>query len=296
MRLALATFTLVAAASGSAAANPTVSADACTVVIVRAPAEVRAAVDRWVDGEHHCVTTLELRAIPVEDGYYLFARDSFGREHERVVPDAQTAGVLVASWIADDSPMVVLPPRAAMVATPPPLREVAVERVVTVARPRESTRHDHELVFGGLGNAGVWGFRADVDAVMLTSVWSIAFGLGMVNSRQLDGTPDGLSDIVMMGTLARRWHAGSFEFRLSGGTGIAYTFGSNPAYKTHGPTPVLEVGALLGYGIDRWAIVAGPTLSAYMRSDVVYDEPLDPMVYDGRSATLVLFGGLRRRL
>jgi hypothetical protein len=79
------------------------SREVCAVNIVRAPADVRAVVERWVQAEPKCNAKLEIRIVPTEGGLYLLARDDSGRVRERVVPDAQSAGVLVASWVAADS-------------------------------------------------------------------------------------------------------------------------------------------------------------------------------------------------
>ena len=96
-------------AAGRSAAQPAVSSSApvppgpCQVTIVRAPEDVRLEIESWVAREPACRVALGVRAIPTEGGLYLLARDSTGRLHERLVPDAQAAGVLVASWIADDT-------------------------------------------------------------------------------------------------------------------------------------------------------------------------------------------------
>ncbi|HUS26877.1 MAG TPA: hypothetical protein VMZ53_00155 [Kofleriaceae bacterium] len=75
-------------------------ASPCSVNIARAPDGVRDVVAKWVLAEHDCGPALEVRIVETPDGLYVLARDEAGRTHERVVPDAQTAGVLVASWAA----------------------------------------------------------------------------------------------------------------------------------------------------------------------------------------------------
>lgn len=78
-------------------------AEPCVVTIVRSPDDVRAAIERWVAQEASCTSKLEVRVVPSDGGFYLIARDDRGRLHERLVPTAESAGVLVASWIADAS-------------------------------------------------------------------------------------------------------------------------------------------------------------------------------------------------
>src|SRR5262245_50735019 len=101
----------------------------CAVDVARAPADVRATIENWVASETHCAHAIEVRVVPTEGGLYLYARDEHGVVRERVVPDAQAAGVLVASWVADDSPVapirvmpIIVPPTA-----PPSVEAPGVE-------------------------------------------------------------------------------------------------------------------------------------------------------------------------
>ncbi|MGE0550581.1 MAG: hypothetical protein AB7O24_03245 [Kofleriaceae bacterium] len=71
----------------SAVAQPDAPATPCSVTIARAPDDVRAVIEAWVSNEPHCGPSLELRVVPTDDGYYLFARTGEGRIYERVVPD-----------------------------------------------------------------------------------------------------------------------------------------------------------------------------------------------------------------
>src|SRR5690606_15193316 len=89
-------------AASSAAAQSVEEARTCQVTIARAPDDVREVVEAWVRSEPQCSKALEVRIVPTEGGLYLLAQDEQGRIRDRVVPDAETAGVLVASWIADD--------------------------------------------------------------------------------------------------------------------------------------------------------------------------------------------------
>src|SRR5262245_49153835 len=93
-------------------AQPAKPAPSCQVKIVRAPEDARRVIETWVRGEVACRISLDVRVIPTDGGLYLLARESTGLLHERLVPDAQAAGVLVASWVANDStqPPSPLPP------------------------------------------------------------------------------------------------------------------------------------------------------------------------------------------
>ena len=103
------------AASHAAFAQPVTSPASCAVRVLRAPDDVRQVVETWVQREPRCAVALDVRIIPTEGGLYMFALDERGRIRERIVPDAQSAGVLVASWVADDT--MYTPPQNT---TPPP--------------------------------------------------------------------------------------------------------------------------------------------------------------------------------
>jgi hypothetical protein len=99
---------------------PAPARERCSVTIVRAPERVRREVERWVSAEPRCSRSLELRVVPTEGGLYLLARDDRGLIRERLVPDAQSVGVLVASWVADDAPFQPGPRRAGPAPEPTP--------------------------------------------------------------------------------------------------------------------------------------------------------------------------------
>src|SRR5213075_54522 len=63
-----------------------------------------AEIESWVRAEPRCERELVVRVMPTDDGMlYLTATDQRGHVRERVIPDAQSAAVLVVSWMADDS-------------------------------------------------------------------------------------------------------------------------------------------------------------------------------------------------
>lgn len=83
----------------------------CAVEIARAPDEAHEAIARWVAQEPRCGAPLTVRVVPTVDGLYVLAQAADGRTFERVVPDAEAAGVLVASWAArvDERPAAGAP-------------------------------------------------------------------------------------------------------------------------------------------------------------------------------------------
>jgi hypothetical protein len=92
----------------------------CNVNIVRAPDPVRQTIERWLANEH-CTLALQVRIIPTEGGLYVLATDDHGRVRERIVPDAASAGVLIASWAADDGLGGAAPPPGIADAGGPPV-------------------------------------------------------------------------------------------------------------------------------------------------------------------------------
>jgi hypothetical protein len=147
--------------AGSAVAQPGV----CNVTIVRAPDAVREVVEGWVRAEPRCTGTLEVRIVPTDGGYYLFARDASGRIRERVVPDPQSAGVLIASWAADDTAPAPPPPPPRPMA--PPSLVVPTQDPFVDAPPRapRSYRWGGWLTLGYVTAGDTDGLRAEADIV-----------------------------------------------------------------------------------------------------------------------------------
>lgn len=147
-----------------ALSRPTFGQPLCDVSIVRAPDHVRAEIERWVATEPACASALEVRVVETGDGLYVFARDGRGFTRERLVPDATSAGVLVASWAAADSiDGVWLPVQPAPLAAAPiaPLRPPGMIDAAEARKPdRGRTLKTTGLATGALGalalGAGVY--------------------------------------------------------------------------------------------------------------------------------------------
>jgi hypothetical protein len=187
---------------------------------------VRAVVERWLRDEPRCVA-LEVRIIPTDGKLYVLARDDRGRVHERVVPDATNAAVLIVSWAADDT---IVPPAPTAQDTGPveatPAREPAAAppaRVASVGLPRDAVSRPIEppgiarpitphpgvvpsyprwIGAGGLlqvaeigANTGseAYGGRADVDVWTLGSSgqWVVGAGAGFVRAARSGYSTDG---------------------------------------------------------------------------------------------------------
>ncbi len=95
--------------------------------------------------------------MPAEGGLFLTARDAHGRMRERLVTDADGAGVLVASWIAVDT-----------LADPPPPRALPAPEADVAAPPQTHWRPRSLLLTGlaGVSDGGaVTGLRGEIDII-----------------------------------------------------------------------------------------------------------------------------------
>jgi hypothetical protein len=283
MKLVLA---ILVAATVPAVAQP-VTRPECAVTIVRAPAEVREVVERWVHSEARCNTELEVRIVPTDGGLYIFARDPSGRIRERVVPDAQSAGVLVTSWIADDSATpqveVVLPVVPVVTAASSlPHHEVEAPRESATARPLSA--HWEGVVALNVvaaGSAHQQGLRGEIDVV---SLGRITLGLAGQDSsflQELGSDQVGLARLAAGNEYrlaiyaADTFRAGPVWLRATLGAGMMHVVGrtiydvSNPfdGMDQNMDSPFAE--ASLSAGIDlgsRWALAAGLIGSAFNES------------------------------
>lgn len=310
MRSLLASATLVGSMS-IAAADPA----RCKVDVSRAPDEVRAAIAQWVEAEPRCATSLDVRVVATDGGYYVIAHGN-GRVFERVVPDAQAVGVLVASWAADDQ--VAPPPPAAPVVEPElPLRPpgtiaptVVVDRATVPVKPPQPQRW---LALGAMAQVegaasaatGSRGVRADLD-IFRRGKLSLGAGLALLQT-----------DLVMYGSTAQ-WNyistddvrlqvggaythrMGAWALRASGAIGLNYTSGSGTfdsmPVEGHGVFPSVEAAFLVARDLTaRWGVFAGPVLTAYHQK-FIYANGSGSTISAERGTDLSLYGGILRRL
>jgi hypothetical protein len=299
-----------------ALAQPVTRTDTCTVSIVRAPEAVRTVIEAWVGAEPSCTTSLELRVVATEDGLYLLARTPDGRVHERVVPDAQTAGVLVASWAADDS--IVEP------ATPEAVESSATERaseapgmahaVIAKSTPpkKRSTRW---LTLGGMvrTSGGGRGVRGEADLVAFGG-WNLGLGLSISESYLDSFDADQMafaqtSDIKAIGYTTHTSHLGRWEFRMGLGFGVLHTSAKGEMTDSFSPwqplsyettLPTAEASLLISRQLGTsWAISAGPVLSwiaQSIKTTTTTFSSSSTTHFIQRDSEMMLFAGLRRRL
>jgi hypothetical protein len=133
-----------------------------------------------------------------DGGYVVHARDHRGRLRVRIVPDAQTVGVLIASWSADDR----LDPEA----SPPGDRRPAspVDRAAPTAQ---------RMLFSGLAGE-TYGGRGEID------VFGSRFPVGIVLAGQRHGTDTEFQLLAYVGaTMVRQ----DWQLRVQLGAGIQQT-------------------------------------------------------------------------
>lgn len=255
----------------------------CEVVFVRAPDDARLVIEGWLRAEPRCSGTIELRVVETESGtLYLIAQRPDGRIHEREVPDAQSAGVLVASWVADDwtsapepddseDPAPVVAPLAVDVGSP------STDPMPTVRRARPTGRWFSTAGMVAMEGQGGFGARFEMDlAGGRTSKWTLGAAIAGVSSMS-PVMSDGFGrlesfDLRGLVVVARTWRLGeNWNVRWSLGVGPMYTEGTahidwpetttNPA---HGIDVAYEMGLSLARELldHRWAIAAGPQFTA----------------------------------
>jgi hypothetical protein len=298
------------------------AAQTCDVRIVRAPDAVRTAVQTWLDGEH-CNISLEVRIIPTDGGLYLLSRDPLGRVHERVVPDAQAAGMLIASWAADDgiAPPVIAPPAPAPAPVEPepelriaPPSSTTVHKRMHHATPtRRRTRWASLDAGGGLRGGGV---RTSVDiftygnwlfgATSALTTNRLPLGgypyITMANGGELYLPSINILDARVLATAGRNvdlgdtWHA---RATIGLGVGVTSVTGDGmddnnaPAHvSTQGI--VLDQSASVSFAHDlgnEWGLEAGVDVSYF--DEHIY---LEAQQLNRNQFELLVFGGLRHQL
>ena len=327
-------FLLVATLPAVAVAQPQTKPPTCDVTIVRAPEDVRPVVQRWIDAEPKCRGSLEVRIIPTDGGYYLIARDDRGRTNERVVPDAQSAGVLIASWAADDGSIgsigsggpAVAPPAVAPVPVeapapapapaiapsfaPPMLTPVSApfDRPLVDGAPRRTGAPTKWLTLGALVGDNVYGARLEVD-LKHGSWWSIGLAGSLTGAEQplINYQSDGVLDMfdgkaaIFAAAVLRR---GAFELRGSIGAGLAYshvtakwTYPQYDEASNEGVFGVGDISVVASYAVNNtWGLAAGPVITVFGQNfDLMSTSGRGPSTFQ-RDADFTMLLGLRHRL
>lgn len=314
-------------AASSAGAQPALNRDTCAVTFVRVPGEVRTVVEQWVKAEPKCNTQLEIRIVPTTGGLYLLARDPSGRIRERVVPDAQSAGVLVASWVAADSlsPYEVRKPPAAepvppeamlgpsgMLApgegrAPGAVTPVAATVAAAPTKPEQPRWLSLGPIVsmtgtGGGGMRGEWDVKTYRSGVFGISGSAGQEGMTYQSADYYSDTID-LFDTKVMGFAGLVGQGGRWHMRGTISLGVVYTHAQlNRSYslqKASGLFPTGEMQLLVGREIgDHWAIDAGPILEVFAQKMQLESSSSSSYYYANieRNAAMLMYIALRYKL
>ncbi|MDQ3335300.1 MAG: hypothetical protein M4D80_09060 [Myxococcota bacterium] len=303
-----------------AAAQPITQPSSCEVTVSRAPDEVREAIETWVRQEPRCSTTLDVRVVATDGGFYLFARDGAGRVRERVVPDANSAGVLVASWVADDLIAATTPP------SPPPSQAPSVmppsatpvvgtpsaEATAIVATTRPARTRGRWLTVGGMIDVGETeafedgGLRAELE-VKRRGKWTLGAVLAVasdaiVSEDVFSSDYIATRNIRLLATLSRTSTLGKkWELRVGAGAGVTRTqaVAQLGGVDSEGAAffPTAEASLLLSRSFgDSWAVALGPVVTLCPQTFKFHDDRGAMITYVERDLEVMAFGGIRRRL
>lgn len=311
--------TAVVLVAPPAFAQPAPRAEMCGVTFVRAPDEVRYVIEQWLRAEPRCSSSIELRVVPTDGGLYLLAQRPDGRIHERLVPDAQSAGVLVASWVADDWTAPPLPaeptpaPSAPLTVIVDPLRvgPPGTAGVVASAAPHRS--HAGKWISLGMivqpDNEG-GGFRGEVELANV-GAWKLGAALSY-SEHHLDlmqsaswsfGTLT-TTDTQVLAQLGRTARWGRWELRAALGLGAIHTRANvwaqaqgNGGFTSYDDDATFLVGEATGLVTrrlgDSWGLGLGPVIS--WADESFASDSVNPGI-QRKEVLVTVFGSLRYEL
>jgi|GEM_PF-4549241 len=294
----------------------------CSVTITAAPDPVRSEIATWVAAERRCSHTLTLRIEASKAGLRVFARDERGLVRERVVPDDQSIGALIVSWIASEAPAEPAPVIAApaalapspLIATPepppPPLPPPTPTPTVVEARPVSAVpARDGVAASVALGDsrqewltlAGAlsvsedrkYGLRGELD---LTSRgwWSLGVFASQIESSQAQMA---ISMTSVGGFFAAESTKGDWQLRAQVGLGGTLVWlrnycdcdqmGVGARLHQFTPRPISELSVLVGHALGaRWSLAGGALLTAAL---------IDYGLMTQDRVSVMVFAGFRNR-
>lgn len=268
----------LAATAGVAAAAP------CAVRVARAPDGVRAVIERWVAAEADCEGALEVRIVEADGGLYVIAIDEAQHTYDRTVPDAESAGALIASWAAQPATQTLVPAagarRVALAVAPeaqalyglrPPSHDADEVAAVTAPRsPRPLWELGLELRVGTTADHAVRvvpTVRGRVD-LWQRDRWTLGLGAGLAADRT---TVDGGGGVAKMWAVHAAgygaWTSAPSTWRLRAELGASVHHQRDTLYGTtfRSSFGFLEAAASVSRQVaPRWAIAAGPRLGMFV--------------------------------
>ena len=262
---------------------------ACDVRVVRAPDNVRAAIEARVGIEPTC-TKLDVRVIQTRDGYYVVASPPAGEIFEGTVREPGLVGELVTSWArlphgepVDDDDDDEVAPKA--VAERPPSAAPPLETRDGAAPARR--RGTRDLVLGVHASDRGYGVRGEID-VFTGRGFSLGVAIGVSTSSWSytdEMTPNAdlsFQDVRAVIVAAKTFTGGAWRLRLQAGFGVIQTeyTGTLEAFPMvtrpvdgEGTTRMVEAAISVSRDVgSSWALSCGPLLSYYGQQYAFGDE------------------------
>jgi hypothetical protein len=194
-----------------------------------------------------------------------------------VVPDAQSAAVLVVSWMADDSLGPRLPAHAAVEAAPEPTSaedsevpgEVMAPGLVRSMVRRDAAHGRRWLTFGAIGASDDdIGVRGQID-LFAGRTWSLGLAGGARSGERGDSA--GQARVVLGATHSR----GPISLRAQLGFGVDVESANDRMDRTEMAhddrariVPAIDAAVLARLRItDAWGLVGGPIVEATPDAD-----------------------------
>jgi hypothetical protein len=290
----------------------------CEVRFVRAPDDVRHVIETWLAAEPRCTSTIDLRVIPTDSGYYLIAQRPDGRIHERLVPDTQSAGVLVASWAADDwtAPRSDAAPVGFDVEQQASATPAETAAVTAVSAPPQPSRRaaPRWLSVGAMfstSDTDDGGARVELDLISRGG-FTLGTALAWSETSMMVGGSNSIgelrsSDIGATAYGAYTLRSDRWELRGAVGAGLVYTDFDGEILSSSSPYDPWSMSSYTGSGGglvgtasvvltrrlgDSWGVHAG-LHGHVITGEVIQGDTEDVERVDGH---LFLFTGLRRKI
>jgi hypothetical protein len=276
----------------------------CNVRVVRAPDQVRAAIEARIGIETSCIT-LEVRVISTRDGYYVIATPPHGDVLEGTVRDPSLVGELVADWAHQPEPAAPPPTVAEQPPSATPMFDV-VEQA-----PAQHRRGTRDFTMGVLFTPKSYGVRGEVDLIA-ASGFSLGLAAGISSAHWIYGDDQMFTlgadlvfrDIRGVVTVAKTFGTGAWRVRLQAGLGVVNTTYSGTMRADNGlvvpttgegTTRMVEVGLTASRDLSAtWAFSFGPMLTYYGQTYDL-DESFESFT-TSRDYDVGAFASIRRHL
>lgn len=240
----------------------------CRARVIDAPEPVRAEIERWVRLEPRCEHELDVRVTRVASGLHLVATDNEGRVRERVIPDAQSAAVLVVSWMADDAIDDTPPPLpSGQLAPAPELPRVPTQRLelgrdepaIRVRAPAAPPRRHRWLGLGASGGDESFGVHAQLD-LLGVGAWTLGIAGGWQTGEhdlEMHDADVTVGDATVFAAYTRPF--GRVDVRTQLGIGAALEGTRSMMDDEISVLPKVQAGAFLRVHVgDDWGLLGGP--------------------------------------